>query len=396
MAEGQRTGQQLGNYRLAHLLGAGGFAEVYLGEHVHLGTQAAIKILHTRLQSEDAEVFLAEARTVAHLRHQHIVRVLDFGIDGSIPYLVMDYAPRGSLRSRHPRGEKLPLALVLSYVRQLGDALQYAHDRKLIHRDLKPENVLVDENLTLVLSDFGIATLAQSSRSQNTQDIVGTAAYMAPEQLQGKPRLASDQYSFGIMAYEWLGGTPPFRGTFTEIASQHLLTPPPPLREKRSDLPLVVEQVLMTALAKDPHQRFGSIKVFTLAFEQAGEQGLIGLQEHHIPTQLAPTWPTDTSALGLRAGGGSVPPTIPANPQVQPVPPVYPLQRPATARAADQHQAKNTPGIVRAPQPVAIPVSQREQVSRKENQGRRLIYRLVAALLALLLLVGSIVILLSR
>ncbi len=290
---GDRVGQQLGNYRLARLLGTGGFAEVYLGEHLHLGTEAAIKVLHTRLEQVDADTFRNEARTVARLKHPHIVRVLDFGTDGLTPYLVMDYVPNGSLRTRHPRGTQLSLVTILSYIRQLADALQYAHEQRVIHRDLKPENILVDDHRALVLSDFGIATVAQSSRYQHTQDVVGTVSYMAPEQVQGKPRPASDQYSLGIIVYEWLTGTRPFTGTFTEIATQQVLTPPPSLREKRPDLSPIVEQVVMTALQKDPHQRFSNIKAFAVAFEQGCQQDQAPAPTHTDPTidktQLAST-----------------------------------------------------------------------------------------------------------
>jgi len=139
----ERVGQQLGNYRLISLLGEGGFAEVYLGEHVHLGTQAAIKVLHTQLTGNEIEQFRLEARTIAHLEHPHIVRILDFGMEGKTPFLVMSYAPNGTLRQRHPKGAVLPVMTIVSYVKQLADALQYAHDEKLIHRDIKPENMLI-------------------------------------------------------------------------------------------------------------------------------------------------------------------------------------------------------------------------------------------------------------
>src|SRR5260221_14742883 len=119
----ERVGQQLGNYRLVSLLGQGGFAEVYLGQHVYLDTLAAIKILHARIASDDVEHFLAEARTVARLVHPHIVRVLEFDVKDSIPYLVVDYAPNGTLRKRHPRSVPLPLSTVVSYVTQLASAL---------------------------------------------------------------------------------------------------------------------------------------------------------------------------------------------------------------------------------------------------------------------------------
>src|ERR1700730_13397091 len=254
-----RVGQHLGNYRLVRLLGQGGFAEVYLGEHIYLSTQAAIKLLHTQLAAEDTDAFQKEARTIARLVHPNIVRVFDFGIEREIPFLVMDYAPNGSMRKRHPKGVALPLPTSLAYVKQVADALQYAHDEHFIHRDVKPENLLVGRRQEILLSDFGIALLAQTSRSQSMQDVTGTASYMAPEQFQGKPRQASDQYSLAVMVYEWFTGACPFHGSFTEVASQHLFVPPPSLREKRSSISPVVEQVVMTALDKDPHQRFGSV-----------------------------------------------------------------------------------------------------------------------------------------
>src|SRR6202045_1259033 len=130
-----RIGQQLGNYRLIRLIGQGGFAEVYLGEHIHLGTQAAIKVLYTQLISDDVDQFRTEARLLASLRHPRIVHILDFGLYGQTPYLVMDYALAGTLRTRHPKGTTLPISTVVSYVKQTAEALQYAHDRKVVHCD---------------------------------------------------------------------------------------------------------------------------------------------------------------------------------------------------------------------------------------------------------------------
>ncbi len=126
--------------------------------------------------------FLNEARTIAHLVHPHIVRVTDFGIEGDTPFLVMDYAPNGTLRQRHPKGTQLPLSLIIPYVKQVSGALQHAHNEKLVHRDIKPENMLLGRQNELLLSDFGIALVAQSSRYPSPQEIVGTAAYMSSEQ----------------------------------------------------------------------------------------------------------------------------------------------------------------------------------------------------------------------
>lgn len=282
-----RTGQALGQYRIIALIGHGGFADVYLGEHVFLKTQAAIKVLHTQIASDTNEQFLAEARTIAHLVHPHIVRVHDFGIEGTTPFLVMDYAPNGTLRQRHARGSVLPLALIVPYLKQMAGALQFAHDRRLIHRDVKPENMLLGARNEVLLSDFGIATISQTSRSLSTQDISGTIAYMAPEQVQGKARPASDQYSLGVIVYEWLMGRCPFQGSFAELASQHMFAPPPSPRAFNPSIPVEVEEVLMTALSKDPDARFARIEAFANAFEQASRIG---------PTVFNPSYPHPSDA----------------------------------------------------------------------------------------------------
>jgi serine/threonine protein kinase len=252
-------------------LGEGGFAEVYLGEHIHLGTPAAIKILTTRLTDEGIALFRDEARTIIGLEHPHIVRVYDFGIEGHIPFIVMGFAPNGSLRKLHPKGTCLPLQTTVNYVKQVAAALQYAHDKKLIHRDIKPDNMLLSQNNEVLLSDFGIAVVAHSTRSLNTQDGSGTLYYMAPEQIQGKPRIASDQYALGIVVYEWLSGMPPFIGTATEIGMQHLLASPPPFREKNPNIASDVEQAVMRALAKDPYQRFASVQEFASELERVSK-----------------------------------------------------------------------------------------------------------------------------
>ena len=186
-----RVGQQLGHYHLLRLLGQGAFAEVYLGRHIHLDTFAAVKVLHTELARREVERFRQEARTLVHLMHPHIVRVLDYGVDDSLPFLVMDYAPNGSLRQRHPKGVRLPLATIVHYVNQVALALQYAHDERLVHRDVKPENMLLGWRNELLLSDFGIALVAQATRAPAKLEMAGTIAYMAHEQIQGQPQPAS-------------------------------------------------------------------------------------------------------------------------------------------------------------------------------------------------------------
>jgi serine/threonine protein kinase len=288
-----RVGQQFGNYRLLQLLGQGGFAEVYLAEHVHIRTRVAIKILYGKVTAQDVQAFTQEAQTIASLRHPHILRVLDFGFSGTLPFLVMDYAPGGNLRDLHPSGSTLPLPTAIKYVNQISDALTYAHGRKLIHRDIKPENMLIDADGTLLLSDFGIVTLVRSTASVKTLDTTGTVHYMAPEQIQGKPQPLSDLYSLAIVVYEWLCGQRPFQGESTvEIAMKQLSDPPLPLRSLQPSLPPLMEQVVLHALSKDPQRRFASVRAFATALEQAASAP----QENARPVPV-----TNTNTQQLRA-----------------------------------------------------------------------------------------------
>ncbi len=268
-----RVGQQLGNYRLVRLLGSGGYAQVYLGQHVLLEMQAAVKILSAQLSDREVERFCTEVRTISRLAHPNIVRLLEFDVAEGVPFLVMEYATNGTLAQRYPLGTRLALTTIVPFIKQAAAALQYAHDEKLIHRDVKPENLLLGEHDRLLLSDFGIAIMAHSSRSLMTQEVLGTVAYMAPEQLQGKPRPASDQYALGVIVYEWLSGDTPFHGSPLEVAAQHMLAAPPSLRERVPALPPAVEAVVLRALAKDPKARFANVQAFADALEHACQGG---------------------------------------------------------------------------------------------------------------------------
>lgn len=311
------TGQLFGNYRLVQLLGQGGFADVYLAEHIHLDSRAAVKILQARLVGNALEQFRNEGRSIASLVHPNIVRVFDFGIESGIPFLVMDYAPNGTLRQRYPKGTALSPLNVLPHVKQVAQALHYAHGRKLIHRDIKPENMLLGANNEVLLSDFGLVLPAQSTGSQTTKEMAGTLPYMAPEQINGKPRPASDQYALGIVLYEWLSGKRPFDGTFVEIATQHMMTPPPPLYGRAAGVSQAVQEVLFTALAKDPARRFASIQAFATAFESVCQPGEVSSRS----TVIGPS-PQDPIQMGL--GDSSSAPTYVKSPA-----PTYPQPSPA-------------------------------------------------------------------
>src|SRR5579875_63912 len=264
-----KKGQRIGNYHLVNVLGKGGFAQVYLGLHCYLKTPAAIKVLHTHLDLADQQRFLQEAQLIARLDHPHIVRVLDFGVANALPYLVMEYAPMGSLRQHYPQGARMPLSDVLLFVKQMADALQHAHERKIIHRDVKPDNVLLKRSRHVLLSDFGLAVLRQSASSQGLLEAAGTVAYSAPEQLLGQPAPASDQYALAVSVYEWLTGTRPFEGSVDELFLQHRQVAPPPLRRICPDIAAAVEAVVLRALAKDPHDRWPDILAFAEALEAA-------------------------------------------------------------------------------------------------------------------------------
>jgi serine/threonine protein kinase len=340
-------GQQLGNYRLVSLLGHGGFAEVYLGQHIRLSMQATIKVLHAHLSDEQVQGFQQEAETIAKLVHPHIVRVLDFDVTNEgIPFLVMDYCANGTLRKQYVKGERVSPLTVVSYVQQVADALQYAHDQKIIHRDVKPENMLIGQRNDILPSDFGIASTAHSTSSMSTQIPVGTIPYMAPEQIQAQARPASDQYALGIIVYEWLCGTRPFEGSYTEIFAKHLMTPPPPLRQKMPDLPPDVEQVVLTALAKDPHQRFATVQAFATTLEQASQTKpsvAAPPQRNTAPSRSTPPPPSTAPTPPMT----SVQTPIEVDMQVaQPLPPTI------TAMAEQPHtQAKLHTPVVSSPMP---------------------------------------------
>lgn len=320
-----RTGQQLGNYLLIRLLGQSESAETYVGQHVYLKTTIAIKVFSTQLSDRERDVFLRQAQTITHLIHPNIMRVLYYGVDGATPYLVMDYAPGGSLRKRHPAGSRLAPAVIVPYVKNMASGLHYAHQQQVIHRDVKPENLLIGRNNEILLSDFGISLPTQDMQSQKREHVVGTAAYMSPEQIRGEAEPASDQYSSGVIVYEWLAGERPFHGSSTELCTQHMFAPPPPLRERVPTIAPEIEFVVNTALAKDPRQRFGSMQAFASALEQASLGG-----SPFIIRSALPQGATSSSLPPIEAAAA---PTLPVAAQAQPaftLRPEHPSQQTTT------------------------------------------------------------------
>lgn len=265
-----------GKYRLLHLLGKGRYTVVWLGEHIHLKKKVAIKILFPEAihgigeQFRAKRRFLREARTLAQFDHPHIVQVFDSGEVDGLLYFAMEYAPYGSLARRYRLGERLPLPRVRLYTSQLGRAIHYVHTQGLIHRDIKPQNMFLKARNMALLGDFGLVMPMQREYYPRLfWEFGGTRAYMAPEQQQGAPCPASDQYAFATIIFEWLTGYSPFLGVDEEIIWQRRYLSPPSLRAIVPEIPAAVERVVLTGLQSMPERRFKTMMDFTLAFEEA-------------------------------------------------------------------------------------------------------------------------------
>jgi serine/threonine protein kinase len=282
-------GQHLGRYNLLRLLGSGGMGEVYLAEDARIGQQVAIKVVRSDAiaypQSESAQeatrLFEREARAIARLDNPHILPLYAYGEetlnDMLLTYLVMPYRKEGTLAiwlRQHERAAELSPAEVDLLLHQAADALQHAHDQHVLHQDIKPSNFLIrlrsdqPERPDLLLADFGIAKLTSATASAS-QSIRGTPIYMAPEQWDGYPVAASDQYALAIMAYELLVGRPPFVGNSAQVMRQHYMTPPPAPSSLKEQLSPGVDAVLVRALSKQPEERFESVTSFARAFHEA-------------------------------------------------------------------------------------------------------------------------------
>lgn len=265
---------EVGNYRLLRQLGSGSYAHVYLAKHLYLQSFTALKLLTlSSVHHEEVQHFQFEARILAHLRHQHIVRALDFGWEKGTPYLVMEYAPGGTLQQVLPLGKALPISSILPTVLQIASALQFIHNHGVIHCDVKPANVLLGPGNVAWLSDFGIATtlISASATLYGKGSVPGTPSYIAPERVHGYALPASDQYALAVMVYQWLCGACPFEGSVHEVCSQHVSTPPPPLWGRVASVSPAIERVVMKALEKEPQKRFAHVQEFALALKQASE-----------------------------------------------------------------------------------------------------------------------------
>ena len=270
------SGQLIGHYRVTGTLGQGGMGVVYRAHHDALDRDVAIKLI-SGLASDRAaaERFLREGRAVSRMRHPNILTVFDYGEVDSVPYLVTEYMPGGSLADKLGDGP-MDEGLALRYLREVGSAIDYAHRMDTIHRDIKPSNVLIGAGGEAILADFGLAKYL-SDQVQRTQSgfISGTVAYMAPEQARETAvGGAADVYSFSVMAFELLTGKLPFPGdSVLDILIAHLQEPPPPPSTVNPALGDAVDAVVLRGLAKEPENRWGSCAEMVAALEAALARG---------------------------------------------------------------------------------------------------------------------------
>jgi len=269
-----------GRYHIRGLIGRGGMAAVYLAEWPQMDLRVAIKVMDPYLLDQETFVqrFLQEARTIARLKHRHIIRVYDSGQFGDLHYFCMDYFPGRSLEKVLAEEGPLPVPVAKLWLSQAADALGYAHrqPKPIVHRDVKPSNILLDSEGDLVITDFGIAKVRDVDRTLSSPSltmpgaVLGTPTYLSPEQASlilnpqkaahgGQATGASDQYALGVVAYEMLAGAPPFSGDLGPLLLAHAGEDPPPILDRRPDCPRDLAEVVMRMLEKVPDDRWPSM-----------------------------------------------------------------------------------------------------------------------------------------
>jgi serine/threonine-protein kinase len=251
-----------GEFEIGAELGRGGMAAVFLAREISLDRKVAIKVMSPGLLMGDGmiERFKREAITIAHLNHPNIVSCYSVRQAEGLHFFVMRYIRGRPLEQLIHQAGKLPLPVVRSILCQVGSALTYAHRSRVVHRDIKPANILIDEDGNAVVTDFGIAKVAELPSHTHTGALVGTPAYMSPEQCSGaEVSGASDQYSLGAVAYEMVAGVAPFTGSTLTVMQAQVEHTPPPIRDRCPDCPAEFEAAILRMLAKDPAQRFPSM-----------------------------------------------------------------------------------------------------------------------------------------
>ncbi|MEU4211843.1 serine/threonine-protein kinase [Streptomyces sp. NPDC026206] len=297
------TGRRIAGYRIESEIGRGGMAVVYRATDLRLGRTVALKLLAPELARNDTfrDRFAHESRVAAAIDHPHIVPVFEAGEVEGVLYIAMRYVAGQDLRALLDREGPLPLPTASRIAGQVASALDAAHAHELVHRDVKPGNILVAEGTDsdhpehVYLTDFGLTKKSLSLTGYTrVGQFVGTLDYVAPEQISGKPVDGRcDVYSLACVVYETLTGAPPFqRDDDMALLWAHQYDPPPPLSERRPGLPEGVDDVLATALAKAPDDRYDSCLAFVTALRRAGRAGWVDPEPPPGPPEwAAPVFP---------------------------------------------------------------------------------------------------------
>jgi serine/threonine protein kinase len=352
----------LGEYEVMGLLGRGGMATVYLAHDLALDRKVAIKVMSPHLISGEgmAERFKREARTAGSLSHPHIIPIYAVKEAGDLLFFVMKFVEGRPLDGIIREVGAVPFAMAQSIMQQVGSALGYAHRRGIVHRDIKPANIMLDVDGWAVVTDFGIAKVADKQQLTMTGATVGTPSYMSPEQCAATKELtqASDQYSLGVVAYEMLAGRLPFTAdSVMAIMYAHFNEPPPPIEGVRPDCPPAIAEAVMKMLGKDPEQRWPTVEAAVAAFGAA---------------PLAPDDPVRTQMMTLATKGG----TSQLLSKFSTPPSPTPAGR---SRTAAGKTSANVVGMVLTPQQVTVAVGGAVQLTArpKRASGATLVGRVI-------------------
>lgn len=258
-------GQKINDrYEIIKSIGEGGMANVYLGYDTILDRNVAIKVLRGDLANDEKFVrrFQREALSASSLAHPNIVEMYDVGEDDGTYYIVMEYVDGKTLKQLLKKRGTLTLSEAIDIMSQLTDGMAHAHDSYIIHRDLKPQNIMIKDDGQIKITDFGIAMALNSTQLTQTNSVMGSVHYLPPEQASGKGcTIKSDIYSMGIIFYELLTGTLPFKGdNAVEIALKHMREPVPSVREDNPSIPQSIENIIKRATAKNPKNRYDSAR----------------------------------------------------------------------------------------------------------------------------------------
>jgi serine/threonine-protein kinase len=311
-----------GRYRLGEVIGRGGMSTVYRAEDLRLERTVAVKVMSAALAEQDPVSiarFEREARAAASLTHPGIATVYDTGTEGDTRYIVMELAPGRSLQTIIQEEAPLPPARAAEIAAKVADVLSVAHSAGIVHRDIKPGNVMVAPNGSVKVLDFGIARASGGATLTQVHSVVGTVAFMSPEQAMGQPTDArSDIYSLGCVLYAMLAAKPPFMAEVTAaVLHQHTSVPPRPLREVAPNVPAALDALVMEMLAKDPAQRPQTAAEvrdrLRASIDPTAATVAIVPPPALEPTQIAPARPDPAAAAAMApaAAAAEPPPTRP-------------------------------------------------------------------------------------